>query len=481
MTKGSRAGGVSSVVQWRVFAALGAMYVLACARPPRPTHDAVVSDRQVRIASYARAFRNAEPVILASMVDDDSRLLLRMAPKPRIDQVRGASDDEWMPSERRLWWGRGYVDPFMFTDREETLEGASAQLDSIELPADVGLRRELLDAHGAEAADPDIRALGIDQHLLHRVLASERLRVERERELPRAASDLVLAMIDAIPVQPSAEHTAAMDVAMAWRMDLVRGSLAPNLLSEAERTDLLTNLARLRSRAVKLGKAVAAIDKLVDALGTLLVAPFPIDDEEVVEHELTAFVGAGLSLDTLGAAFARTRATLATQVGAAFTVLSPAMEASVRQKALTLLFDPPPCGTSLPMQTTRDLAPPLERAWSCALVKATDAAKSDLDDVAALLALHDATMVASWAVARHGPTRAATLKDATLLALTPAQVSALVVQAEARPLRAIAAGLAAGLLVGEGAADVKARAHAWRVFGEAPLDVVAAVLKKNGT
>jgi hypothetical protein len=315
---------------------------------------------------------------------------------------------------------------------------------------------------------------------LHRLLSSERLRVELERELPRAASDLVLAMIDSIPVQPKNEDVAAMDVAMAWRMDMVRGSLAPNLLSEAERTDLLTNLARLRSRVTKLGKAVAAIDKLTAALGNLLVAPFPIDDEDVVEHDLAAFVGSSFPLDTLGPAFEETRARLKAQVSAAFTVLSPPMEARVRQKALTILLAPIPCGTTMPVQTARDLAPPLERAWSCALVKATDATQDDLDEVAALLALHDATVVASWAVARHGPTRAAKLKDETLLRLTPAQVNELVVSAEARPLRAMAAGLAAALLVGEGAADVKKRARAWRIFGEAPLDVVAAVLKRKG-
>ena len=440
-----------------------------------------MSDRQVRIAAYAHSFRAAEPTILASMVEDDSRLLLRMAPKPSLEQVRGANGEEWMPSSLRLWWGRKYVDPFMFTDRDATLQGASAQLDSIELPDDVAIRRELLEAHGALADDPDVRDLGIDQHLLHRLLASERLRVERERELPRAASDLVLAMIDAMPLLPNAEDTAAMDVAMAWRMDMVRGSLAPNLLSEAERTDLLVNLGRLRSRGAKVGKAVAAIDKLVASLANMLVAPFPVDDEDVVEHDLAGFVGANLPLDTLGPIFEETRARLRAQVSAAFTVLSPPMEARVRQKALAMLLTPSPCGTTLPVQTARDLAPPLERTWSCALVKAADAATDDLDEVAALLALHDATVVASWAVATHGPTRASKLKDETLLHLTPAEGNLLVVSAEARPLRAMAAGVAASILVSEGAADVKKRAHAWRVFGEAPLDVVSTVLKRKGS
>lgn len=440
-----------------------------------------MSDRQVRIAAYAHSFRAAEPEILASMVEDDSRLLLRMAPKPSLEQVRGASGEEWMPSERRLWWGRKYVDPFMFTDREATLQGASSQLDSIELPDDVAIRRELLDAHGALADDPDIRDLGIDQHLLHRILASERLRVERERELPRAASDLVLAMIDAIPLQPNAEDTAAMDVAIAWRMDMVRGSLEPNLLSEAERTDLQANLGRLRNRVVKLSKAVAAMDKLSASLANMLVAPFPIDEEDVIEHDLAGFVGANTPLDTLGPAFEETRVRLKAQVSAAFTVLSPPMEARVRQKALAILLSPPPCGTTLPVQTARDLAPPLERTWSCALVKATDTAHDDLEEVAALLALHDATVVASWAVATHGPTRAAALKDETILQLTPAQRSELVVQAHARPLKSMAAGIAAAILVSDGAGDVKKRAHAWRVFGEAPLDVVSTVLKRKGS
>jgi hypothetical protein len=48
--------------------------------------------------------------------------------------------------------------------------------------------------------------------------------------------------------------------------------------------------------------------------------------------------------------------------------------------------------------------------------------------------------------------------------------------ARARPMRAIAAGVAAVVLMKEGAAHARARAHHWRGIGDAPMDLIAEAL-----
>ena len=106
---------------------------------------------------------------------------------------------------------------------------------------------------------------------------------------------------------------------------------------------------------------------------------------------------------------------------------------------------------------------------------ALDDAKSDLDELAADLAFHDAIVVARWAVSTHGPVRA---PDAALRLATPrldlgvAESRALLRLARARPMRAIAAGVAGYVLVREGAGRAKDRAHKWRGIGDAPMDLV---------
>ncbi len=439
--------------------------------------------RLIRIATYARAFRNAEPSILQQLTEHDSRLLTRMAPKPSPAQYR-VPDQGYMYLEGKNWYGREFEDPFLLTDREGGIDDASESLESTELDADLGMRRELLAARGALDEDPLVKNLALDQHLLRRLIASERARLDRERELPRGASDLFLATADAIPVDPSAEDWQKIDGTIGWRVDQVRVSLKPNELSEADRVDLLDAIAVLKSYAKKLPRTMVLADKLVVALEGLLVAPYPLDEEDVLEHEKAAFLGEIPPLDQLEPAFERARVVLRGQLEAAFSVLGPEDVLKVKERALALLFRAPACGPSLPAVTARALAPPRERAWACSLVKATENGSSDLGDLAALVALHDATAVGSWALATHSATgsrdpQLAITRFRTAISLTNPEKKTLSQVAQARPLRAIAAGWAAVLLTQAGGAEIKTRAARWRAFGDAPYDVIKQQLPRT--
>ena len=122
------------------------------------------------------------------------------------------------------------------------------------------------------------------------------------------------------------------------------------------------------------------------------------------------------------------------------------------------------------------MAPPEERAWSCALLHAFDDAKTDEAEIAADLAFADAIAIARWAVSTHGPVRSpdSALARAPLReSLSPADRARLMRFAQAHPWRAIAAGVAASILTKNGAAHAHERAQKWRGIGDAPMDLIA--------
>jgi len=144
-----------------------------------------------------------------------------------------------------------------------------------------------------------------------------------------------------------------------------------------------------------------------------------------------------------------------------------------------MLLASPPCTPRVPVHTPLDLAPPEERAWSCALLHAFDDVKTDEAEIAADLAWHDALVVARWAVSTHGPLRsveAARARAELRLGFSTAESSRLMLLARARPMRAIAAGVAASILVKDGASHARVRAHRWRGIGDAPMDLIAPML-----
>jgi hypothetical protein len=221
---------------------------------------------------------------------------------------------------------------------------------------------------------------------------------------------------------------------------------------------------------------MAKTRKVLDAMW---VTPYATEDETTIDKELGLYVGSPTSFDALDGALASAQRAFDVQIDAGFSVLDEPTRARVRARGKQLLFGAPACFPRMPVRTPQDMAPPEERAWACSLVHALDDAKGDLDELAADLAFHDAIVVARWAVSTHGPVRApeAALRLASpRLDLGVAESRALLRLARARPMRAMAAGVAGFVLVREGAGHAKDRAHKWRGIGDAPMDLVDELL-----
>ncbi len=464
----------------------------ACAGAPPQTYSATFTDRDIRIESYAKSFRAAEPSLLENL-SSETRLLARMTPKPTINQMASRDD---MPLGGGAWLSRGFVDPFLFSDRESALTRERSSFESVALPGNPMLHAEVLGwrVMGAEAGDrPGVRhrmgppahleplfvQLKLEQAAFRRLFDAEGARLERERKLPRAAADLVRALVLGWPLMPRMGELHDVESMVAWRLQNLGEALAPNTISAAERDDLRDALTELGPRITKMPRATAELAKLQKALDAMWVTPFALEDESEMDKELTLYVGAPLPFDALDGAFDETAGAFEAQASSGLSVLDVRTKERVRKRAKEVLLSSPACMPRSPVHSPLDLAPPEERAWSCALLHATDESKTDEAEIAADLAWHDAVVVAQWAVSTHGPVRAeaAALAHAKLLLpFSSAESARLMAMARARPMRAIAVGVAAVILMKDGAAHARARAHHWRGIGDAPMDLIAEAL-----
>jgi hypothetical protein len=445
----------------------------ACASAPRPTYSTTFSDRRIRIDSYAKAFRAAEPGLAQSLAYD-TRLFARIAAKPSPADV---ADHQALAFGAGEWLSRSYADPFMFTDREASLDHARESFDHV--AADAALQAEWAGARasGDTRRDPLLAALRIEQLAFRRLLDAEDARLERERSSAKGAAALVRAMSLGWPIAPDAAALHEIESSLAFRFGNVEEMLAPNSLSAAEREDLRDALAQLAPRVAPMPRAAAAMVKLRTAIDAMWVTPFPNEDETELDKELALYVGAPVAFDALDGAFESAERAFAQQVDAGTSVLDDAARARVSARALEIFARAPDCKPRVPIRTSLDLAPPDERAWSCTLVHALDDAHTDEQEIAADLAFLEAIVVARWAVATHGPVRSpdAAMTRAPLragFALSRVDAARVMTFAEARPWRAISAGVAASILTKYGAGRARARAQKWRTLGDAPMDLV---------
>ena len=398
----------------------------------------------------------------------DSRIFARIVPKG----YAGFEGGEWL--------SRPFQDPFLFSDREVALTHVREEFEQVALPHDITLKAEMFDPGQARSEhESELRQVRLEQEAFRRLLDAEDARVERERTLPKGAGDLVRAVTLGWPMSPRQGSMHDLESMLAWRLANVEQSLSPSSISEAERDDLRDVLAQLAPRVAPLPHAAAAMAKLRAVLDTMWVTPFATEDEATIDHELELYVGSPLAFDALDSAFAKAQRTFDGQVAAGFSVLDERAQARVVARAKAILFAAPACAPRTPVRTPFDMAPPDERAWACSLVHSLDEARTDEEEIAADLAWHDAIVTARWAVSTHGPVRS---PDVALRLAQPreplsrAERDRLFVLARARPLRAMAAGVAAVVLSKTGGAFARARATRWRAIGDAPLDVVDELL-----
>jgi hypothetical protein len=446
---------------------------MGCTEGVHPTYTATFSDRAIRIESYARAFRNAEPSLVAGL-ESETRLLARITPRPTPGQL---SEDK-LPWGAGTWLSRGVVDPFMFTDREAMLAREQDGFERVALTADAALQAEVLGARAEGKRAPEeplLKQVKLEQAAFRRLLDAEIARLEKERMLPRGAADLVRTLSLAWPLSPKPGELHDLESMLDFRFTNLEESLAPNTLSAAEREDLRVALAELAPKVAGMPHAAKQMVKLRTALDGMWVTPYALEDERDMDRDLTAYVGSPLAFDALDASLESAGRAFEVQVTAGLSVLDGATAAAVRAQAKALLFGAPRCLPRVPVSSPLDLAPPEERTWSCALLHAFDDAKTDTDELAVDLAWHDAIVVARWAVSTHGPVRAidaAERRAQLLLALSREERDRLMLLARARPMNAIAAGVAATVVMKHGAARARARAHRWRGIGDAPMDLI---------
>jgi hypothetical protein len=456
---------------------------LGCAGSAQATYTATFTDRAIRVESYARAFRNAEPALVASLAVQ-GRLLVRITPRPSSAEV--ASEGTAMPLGSGVWLAREPNDPFIFADRQSALEQERRRFTEIELPADAALEGEIRAAHAAGQPTPEealLASVKLEQAAFRRMIDAEDARLEKERTLPRAAADLVRALSLEWPLSPKPGALGNLESMLAFRFQNLDESLTPNTLTGAERDDLRDALADLAPRVAGLRRAASMMAKLTHTLDSTWVTPYALEDEREMDRDLTLYVGAPLAFDALDGAFESAARGFEAQATAGLSVLDSAAALRIKARAEEMLMRSPACLPRIPVRTPLDMAPPDERAWSCSLLHAFDDVRGDEAEIAADLAWHDAIVVARWAVSTHGPVRSpeAAMRRATLsLPLAAADSKKLMRLAQAHPMRAIAAGVAASILMKHGAAHARARARRWRGIGDAPMDLVDDALSGSG-
>jgi hypothetical protein len=451
-----------------------------CVATPRPTYTATFTDRAIRIESYARAFRAAEPGLVANLTSD-TRLLARIAPKPTAAQL--ASRDTELPLGAGVWVSREPVDPFLFSDRQTVLEREREGFERVALPADAALQAEVLGARAAGEVTGEealLRRVKLEQEAFRRLLDAEDARLERERTLPTGSADLVRALSLGWPLRPTSGQLHDLESLVVWRLTNIDEALLPNTLSAAEGDDLLDALTELAPNLGGLQRAMWAVGKVRTTLASTWLTPYALEDERDMDRALYLYVGSPLAFDALDGKLDEAARAFEAQATAGLSVLDAATATRVRANALVVLTAAPACLPRLPVQTPLDMAPPEERAWACSLVHALDDAHTDEGELAVDLAWHDAVVVARWALSTHGPVRsvdAAERLAQPMLALPPVQRTRLMRLARARPMHAIAVGVAAMILMKQGPAHASARAHKWRGIGDAPMDLIDETLR----
>jgi hypothetical protein len=153
--------------------------------------------------------------------------------------------------------------------------------------------------------------------------------------------------------------------------------------------------------------------------------------------------------------------------------LSEDIARSAQRASAELLLVDGECEGQSGRSPMRSAGPPPERSAVCGVLRAIAQAKTESDEVAALLAVHDAVVVAQWAVGIHidgWEAERAQQGHALTGFVPPERMGRFIRFAATRPIACIAVARMASLL--GGADGRRARAKLWLAFGDAPLDIV---------
>ena len=332
---------------------------------------------------------------------------------------------------------------------------------------------EILAKWTAPPDDPDATMqTTLELELLHRFVASEKLRLADERHLPRSASTLLIAT--ATTWRPlEVKDVSERDDWLAQRLGDVTSALAPRSLTALEREELEDAIDPLEHTVGDaLPKSRAALVDLRIAVQRLEPAE-KSDRWAEVAARLQADTGSKLSPETLLALLGAQAKAIRDEVGRLVGV--EANEAVGERAGQWLTAAPTLCHTASAGSRMRALEPPPERAFECSLRDRLIAAQTAADELDVLVAMHDAVLTATWALvlARGGTDETIALAaPKPLTPMSPTVEGRLRRFAAVHPVEAISRALSIEWLMRNGLAETALRADAWRTFGDAPLDIV---------
>ncbi len=365
-------------------------------------------------------------------------------------------------------------------DATLAMEGDRPDVLSFEVRAHaLDMASEIVGHWKLPPSDPNPASLmrpALEVELLGRLVASEKLRLASERELPRSAG-ILLGGLAATWRTPELKDVGTLDDWLSRRLGEVTQSLAPQSLTILERDDLddaLDPLEVLVTRGRELPKSNAALVAIRLASQRMDPAPRPPDRWAALAFRLRSDAGTMLSADTLLALFATEATLLRKEVTELVVSVTDDRAAHAGD---TLFRDDSPLDACQPMggSRVRSLEPPPERAFDCALRARVIAAHTAEENLDVLIAMHDAIIAASWAVvlARGGgPDTIALTTPRPLAPMSPTLEGKLMRFAATRPVAAIDRALSIEWIMRNGLAEAALRAEAWRAFGDAPLDVI---------
>jgi hypothetical protein len=343
----------------------------------------------------------------------------------------------------------GSLDLFAFKGRERALRRAAEQVAAFRGPLpDVGP----LDG---PLARPKLELLG-------RLIEEEIARAQDEAQLGDAAGDLVRGVVSTWTSPAVPQDWPDRDAWANKHLLEIRESLraSPPRSGPLDLDIALYPLERLLA-PLQFPRASAAIAQVRMALDEDMRAVPPLVARERVSRAVRVHLGVTLDSTGLRARLDGTESRLRELAVHALEASGDARRA-VEARARELLFVEGPC-PAVTGTRVRAMAPPLERAAICGVLRALT---EEAAPAAGLVALHDDVLLSLAAITTTPPPRTGLLSHPE-----NDDVDALRRMARERPVVALGVALAAELLYGTEGADERLRA--WRALGDAPLDVVA--------
>jgi hypothetical protein len=323
-------------------------------------------------------------------------------------------------------------------------------------------------------ADPDPASAlrpDLEVELLGRLIASEKLRLTAERDIPRSAS-ILLGGLAATWQTPEVKDVAARDEWLTRRFGEVEVALRPQSLTLVERTELEDALDPLeRVIAEGLPKSRQALVRLRIAVQGVETSPRSVDRWAPVMERLHADAGMLLTADTLLAFLATQAKLLHAEINQ--LVVKPTEE--IAERAGESVVGTGERCRAQSASKVRALEPPPERVFDCALRDRVIAAHTANENLVVLIGMHDVVVAAAWSVilARGGDDATIALgAPKPIVAFSPVIEGKLMRFAATHPVEAVTRALSIAWIMRNGLAEAALRAEAWKTFGDAPLDII---------